>query len=209
MNFFELVEKRHSVRNFKKDIPPKEDIKKIINAARLAPSARNEQMWHFVAVYNHQVKADLKQAVINKYDQLKAFPAVKSKQQEIETSKNYATFFADAPVVIAVFMKPTSSHIEQILIDCCFPDTVIRRIRPMPDIQSIGASIENILLASEALGYGTCWMTAPLVGYQEMEKILGVDPEYHLTALVALGKPDENTQQPLKKTIEEVLTFIC
>lgn len=208
MDFFELVEKRHSVRKFKKDIPPKEDIMKIINAARLAPSARNEQMWYFVAVYNDQIKKDLRLAAINKYDQLKAFPAAKSKQQEIEASKNYASFFADAPVVIAVFMKPVLSSIEQILIDCYFPDTVIRRIRPMPDIQSIGASIENILLASEALGYGACWMTAPLIGYQEMEKILGVDPEYHLTALIAFGKPDENTKQPLKKPIEEVLTFM-
>ena len=46
--FFELVEKRRSIRRFKRDKVERELIERCVEAARLAPSAENLQPWRFL-----------------------------------------------------------------------------------------------------------------------------------------------------------------
>lgn len=211
MEFFEVIQKRRSIRKFTDLVPSKEDIKKIINTARLAPSAHNSQMWHFIAICNNDIKLKLKDAVAESYDNIKILPEAANKQKELDSNKSFSTFFASAPVVIAVLMEPTSTTVQDILIAHGVSTNEIARIRPRPDIQSIGAAIENIALAAVASGYGICWCTAPLLAYEKMEAILNVQPPYQLVALVALGQPhDSYMKKPflVKKDLNEVLTII-
>ncbi|MEW5819309.1 MAG: nitroreductase family protein, partial [Cyanobacteriota bacterium] len=62
MDLFEAIKTRKSVRKFKDDIPSKDDVKKIIDAARLAPSGHNKQNWYFIVIYNKDVQKQLKNA---------------------------------------------------------------------------------------------------------------------------------------------------
>lgn len=55
-SFFKLVEKRRAIRKYKQDNIPDEDLKKILNAARLAPSANNSQPWTFIVVKDQKTK---------------------------------------------------------------------------------------------------------------------------------------------------------
>ena len=55
-SFLELVKKRRSIRRFKPDPVPDEYIKKIIEAARWAPSGFNLQPWEFVVVKDQKLK---------------------------------------------------------------------------------------------------------------------------------------------------------
>jgi len=43
-----LITKRRSIVSFKEDIPPQEDLNLLFNAARWAPSSRNQQPWRFI-----------------------------------------------------------------------------------------------------------------------------------------------------------------
>lgn len=52
MDFLELAKKRYSCRNFKPDAVEEFKLMKIIEAARVAPSAVNYQPWHFYVVQN-------------------------------------------------------------------------------------------------------------------------------------------------------------
>ena len=54
MKFEEVIEKRRSIRKFKDTPVPKEKIIKILEAARIAPSAGHRQPWHFVVVENKE-----------------------------------------------------------------------------------------------------------------------------------------------------------
>ena len=54
MNFEEVLLKRKSIRKFKEAHVPKEKILKILEAARVAPSASNKQPWHFIVVENKE-----------------------------------------------------------------------------------------------------------------------------------------------------------
>jgi nitroreductase len=54
--FFQVVENRRSVRKFKEADIPQDDITKILDAARLAPSTNNTQPWRFVVVREQATK---------------------------------------------------------------------------------------------------------------------------------------------------------
>jgi nitroreductase len=50
LKFEEVIEKRRSIRKFKDTQVPREKIIKILEAARIAPSACHRQSWHFIVV---------------------------------------------------------------------------------------------------------------------------------------------------------------
>ncbi len=59
MDVFDAVKKRRSIRRYKGKPIEKEDIEKMVEAARLAPSAKNLQPWKFVIVQNPEVLEEL------------------------------------------------------------------------------------------------------------------------------------------------------
>ena len=59
MDLYEAVEKRRSVRGYQ-DRPVEPDkLQRVLNAARIAPSARNAQDWKFVVVQDPSVRHEL------------------------------------------------------------------------------------------------------------------------------------------------------
>jgi nitroreductase len=62
MDVFEAVQKRRSVRAYESTPIPKEKLEKILEAARLAPSAGNIQPWHFIIVTELEKRQKLAQA---------------------------------------------------------------------------------------------------------------------------------------------------
>ena len=62
MDVFEVIEKRRSVRKYKPLSVRNEDLKRILEAARLAPSAGNRQPWRFIVVQTSERKKLLAQA---------------------------------------------------------------------------------------------------------------------------------------------------
>jgi nitroreductase len=60
------------------------------------------------------------------------------------------------------------------------------------DMMSIGACIQNILLAAESEGIGAVWLGEILSRKDDVNSLLGIDKENELAAVIALGYPDEN-----------------
>lgn len=56
MEFFEVIHGRESIRNYEPGrIVPKEVLKRILEAGRVAPSAANRQPWRFIVVSSEEV----------------------------------------------------------------------------------------------------------------------------------------------------------
>jgi nitroreductase len=62
MTFMDLIKKRYSVRNFKKDPVPDEFIKQILEAGRLAPTGANTQPQRLIVVRERDGLDKLKKA---------------------------------------------------------------------------------------------------------------------------------------------------
>ena len=67
------------------------------------------------------------------------------------------------------------------------------------------AAVENMLIASTALGYGSCWLEGyTLPREEEFKALLGVPEEKRLLTLVPIGVPTEWPTKD-KKSLEEVI----
>ena len=72
-------------------------------------------------------------------------------------------------------------------------------------IEDGAAAIENMLLASTALGYGSCWVEGDaLLREEQLKNLLGVPAEKRLMALIPIGVAAE-TPAPDKRPLEQVL----
>jgi nitroreductase len=121
----------------------------------------------------------------------------------------FSTFFADAPLVVAVTRQPYATVIEGALADSGAGSADINAMRGYPDIQALGAAVEHLLLAATELGYGSCWLSGPLVAREALEALLGIDAPQRLAALVAVGVPaTEPAAGHDRKSVDEVLRFV-
>ena len=196
MDFFETVRKRRSIRHFTNDPVRDEDLMAMIEAARLAPSPKNEQPWHFIVIRDQQMIANLRD-IVNALldDQIRAADS-KARKRQLKNKRFGATNVFDAPVVVVVLTKPYPN------ID---PDN-----QPIfnQGLQGVSAAITQFHLASTALGYGGCWVVLPLELAQfEIESMLRVRKPWFATALLSVGVPAKAPGKTKRKPIEEIVTF--
>lgn len=86
MDVYEAIKTRKSVRSFKNADVHEEILERLLEAARLAPSANNSQEWRFVVVRDAETRKTL---------------AVKACKQ---------SFMAEAPIILACCAK-TNNHV--------------------------------------------------------------------------------------------------
>ncbi len=89
MSVLETIRDRRSIRRFRRDPVPEETLFRVLEAARLAPSAKNLQPWKFVVVRDPATKAALAKA---SFDQ---------------------SFMAEADIVVAACGLPGQAYPRQ------------------------------------------------------------------------------------------------
>ncbi len=62
MEFYEVIKTRRSIRSYKADPVPEESLRRVLNAARIAPSGSNRQPWRFYVVKSPEKKRRVAQA---------------------------------------------------------------------------------------------------------------------------------------------------
>ncbi|NIQ05654.1 MAG: nitroreductase [Candidatus Korarchaeota archaeon] len=89
MDVMKTIKERRSIRNYKDKDVTRSQIKKLLDAARWAPSASNNQPWEFIVIRDKQIKAEIAR--------------IKGQQ-----------FIAETPVVIAFVTSPRTSHFHKV-----------------------------------------------------------------------------------------------
>ncbi len=60
MEFFDVIERRYSVRAYKPDPVEPDKLQKVLEAARIAPSAANKQPYEFIVIHTQGREAELR-----------------------------------------------------------------------------------------------------------------------------------------------------
>lgn len=205
MDLFDAIRGRTSIRRFKQAPVPDEDILKILDAGRLAPSANNTQPWSFLVIRDKAVLVGMAEAVRRQIDRMIPYAEDEKQAKRLAAYKGtYYTFFETSPAVIAVFMEGYDAGTNKLLGRMGYTTEDILRLRPNPGLQSVAAAIEHMLLAAHALGYGSCWMTGPLIAQEAFEKLLGYGKDRFIAALLPVGVPDERPQARPRRPLEEL-----
>ena len=75
----------------------------------------------------------------------------------------------------------------------------------MYDVMSIGAAVQNLLLAATGMGYGTLWIGNTCYAYAELEEFIGNKGQ--ISCAIALGRPDERPRCRPRKPLEDTAIF--
>lgn len=208
---FAFIYNRHSVRQFKDEAVPEATLRELIKAATYAPSGKNLQNWHFVAICDKQKITEIARIVTAKNAELCTYLRDAANIKTFRGSAGYHTVFKGAPVLILAYAGPYETVADMLLADGVMPAAeALQYGRPHPGIQNVAAALENLHLAAASIGYGTCWMTGPTYAAKEIAAYIGFDkPGYELAAMTPLGVPLAPKQtSPPRKPLEAVLTVI-
>ncbi|MCR8432774.1 MAG: nitroreductase family protein [Crenarchaeota archaeon] len=117
MDVFDAIKTRRSIRRFKEDPVSEEDLRKILDAARWAPSAGNRQSWEFVIVRDLERKRALARAALGQM------------------------FIVEAPVVVVVganIQRSSSRYGERGATLYCIQDTAAAIMNLMLAAHALG-----------------------------------------------------------------------
>jgi F420 biosynthesis protein FbiB-like protein len=168
MNTFEAMAQRRSIRHFLYRPVSRESVEKLLESACLAPSAKNGQPWRFVVL-----EGEGRRKLADLMRQGAAW--CKEQGMNIGSAEGSARVIDEAPVTVVVF-NVANQH-EGLPFDHVKYNA--------PDIQSIGAAIQNMLLAGEMMGLGSLWIADVLFAYPLIREWLNRKDE--LVAAVSFG----------------------
>lgn len=187
---------RRSIRKYKSDPIPKEAIEEVLRAGILAPSSKNRQPWKFV-VTSGKAKEEMLRAMEQGLHREQDKAVLPNSKQHLCGAEHTLAIMRQAPVVLLV--------VNMLGMDLFQPLTAEERIYEICNAQSIGAAIENMTLAADALGLGSLWICDTYFAYQELCDWLRTEGE--LFAALALGYADEAPQARPRKGLLDVVEW--
>lgn len=209
MNEIDYIYKRKSIRQFKDKQIPLGDLKKIIKAAGAAPSSTNSQNWFFVAIRDKKKILKIEKIILDKVNELNKMHIDDNIKLKIKRYLKYATLFKTAPTVIIVLAKDYN-FLNPLDLNGLNEEDISIIKKTNPEMQNIGAAIENLCLSASSLGYGTCWMTAPCFAFNEINEYIKMDEsDFRPVAIVPIGyKLNKVNPSPKKKDLSEIFKIL-
>lgn len=192
----EEIYSRCSIRKYTSEPISRSIIEKIIDAGRVAPSAKNRQPWKYL-VYSGEAKARLLSIMKKGIEMEEIHPRLPLSVNGIPDAKNTLQIMETAPVIIIVLNTSGKSPFVQLDVDDRFSE--------MNDLLSIGASIENMLLKAEELNIGSLWIGNTCFAYQELMEYIGSTSE--LVGAIALGYKEETPAMRPRKRLEDIVEY--
>lgn len=192
----DVIYSRRSIRKYAKEEISKETLESIIDAGRVAPSAKNRQPWQCL-VFGGEEKAKVLSEMEKGIEREENSPLLPRSGKGIADAKNTLRIMKEAPIVMMILnTNGTSPFLERDVDD---------RITECCDLLSIGAFIENMLLKAEEIGIGTLWIANTCFAYPELVSYLETD--YELVGAIALGYAAEKPNPRPRKKLEDFTKF--
>ena len=198
MEFYEVVKKRRTIRDFEQATIDDDKIEKIIGAGFMAPTNDHMRDWHFIVIKDRKVVFELLDIIpkgISEQDMeqlLVDWNLNDGLQQDCYRNavpKQYK-MLADASVVIVPLLKQK--------VDIMKPENISH----LNGFASIWCCIENIFLAATAEGYA-CNLRIPLGDEDKhARKILGFPEDYMMPCFICLGVPAKDAKVVEQKVID-------
>lgn len=191
------IDQRRSIRKFLDKPIPKQELLEILQSGLKAPSSKNSQPWNYTVVQD-QAKAEMLQAFRQGLQRMENDPLLPPPFKPlISAAKQTANIMENAPLILLA-VNPYGKNVLG-------PLTPEEHLAEITQIQSISASMENILLAATKKGIGSLWICDIYFAYDELCQWLGTDGQ--LVAAIALGYPGESPSARPRKSLEEVVEW--
>ena len=195
MDLLELISKRKSVRKYLDKHIPDEDLRKILDAGRLAPSWMNVQSWKFILVKSQENKDLLSELSIG--------------QQQVKNADALIVCVADTNA----WEEAKITHIKNPALN---PDLQGEKGLLIRTMEQVIYPISYMMLTAESLGVSSCIIGAmgneitqiqPEI-YAKVKEVLNLKEGQILSTIITLGydaNPIETVKQ--RKDFDEVVSL--
>lgn len=163
---FLLARKSAPIPELKEPAPSEAEIRTILTAASRVPDHGKLTPWRFI-LYRGEARHRVGELLAARAAEREGPLADARRQQELER-------FSRAPLVIGVVSVPRDNP----------------KIPQWEMFLSGGAAAMNLVLAANALGYGTNWITNWYSDDEEGRRILGLSPDERVVGFVHIGTFD-------------------
>lgn len=199
-NIMDSIKKRRSIRKYSSRPVSKEILSEILEAAGWAPSAHNVQPWRFIVLIDKALKQDLAEAMANAWmaDMIKDGMPMEVRENLRKTSVER---FTRAPVLIIACLS-MNDMIK-------YADKPRQKCEHDLAVQSLGAAIQNMLLAAHSKNIGACWFCAPIFCKDTVRKVLKIPEDVEPQALITMGYPAEKPSAPSRKPLQSYSYLDC
>lgn len=187
MEVSKVIEKRKSIRYFKKKKVPRKILKEIIKDAAKAPSSENRQPWEFHVVTSKKIRDKIAK-VLNK---------------TLEIYKKDLEEFPKKFKKRAIPLYANLGYCQNII----FVYKRIDKEKRDADIMSISCAVQNLMLSATNKRLGTCWIGTFRTFENEVSRILKIR-DRELVAGILIGYPNEKPLKRKKKKLSEILRFV-
>ncbi|WP_346859787.1 nitroreductase family protein [uncultured Draconibacterium sp.] len=187
-SFWEVIKTRRSVRAFQPDPVPEEDIRKIIDAARMAPTSGNQQPWKFLVITDPKKIEALKTEKLKEtevyFRDTKKLEGEELKTQMKQADERLGKGYLSAPALIVVLTDNNSAY-------------------PGYNHWDGPLAAGYLMLAARALGYGTVHITDSF-SEELTKRVFEIPDRYSRVCITPLGVPKEWPEKE-KKALDEFI----
>jgi nitroreductase len=212
MPFDSVVRTTFAARRFTADAVGDDEIAEILDLARFAPSGGNRQGWRVVVVRD----ADRKREVIEA-----GIPAVRRYVAESLVGHNPANTIVPSPVTDAQVAAVEDRQLDwfraladaPVLLVIGVDLSMVASVDAGLDRVGVasGASIypfvHNILLVARSRGLAGALTTFAAAGEQEVQELVGFEPQVAVAAVVPLGRPTSVLTRLRRHPVEAFARF--
>jgi nitroreductase len=191
MNTIDAITQRRSIRKFLNKEIPKDILLQILNSGIESPSAKNRQPWKYIVITSKSKNKMLQimaEGIEKEQNENKD-----NKRKTVSSAPNTLRVMSEAPVTVFIVNTDNKFTLES---------DVEEKFYEIANIQSIGASIENMLLEATELGIGSLWICDIFSAYDGLCKWLNINKQ--LIAAISFGYADETPNRRPRKNIEDV-----
>ena len=167
MTIFQTIKRRRSIGKMTSEVPNREQIERMLEAATHAPNHHKVQPWRFFVLAGHareELGAVMADALAARLDE------TTSDKAQAFINKERGKLLRSPIIIIVAAERPNLPNVLAI-----------------ENIEAVAAAVENMLLTAEEMGLACMWRTGDAAYDPRIKAWLGLSAEDHIVAFVYVG----------------------
>jgi len=200
--FIDLVKSRRSIRAYRPDPIPDDYVRKIIEAARWAPSGGNSQPWEFIVIKRKDLKDKIADLFVKSIRPVREAELTREKEMRIPglEMEIREPGFKSAPVFILLCGDPRVNE--------AFPLVVYQKVDHEVFISNLASAFLCMQLAAKSLGLGSQWVSAAgNMMEDDLKKLLHIPKNLKIYDMMTVGYPAYPLGPRSPRSIEDMTHY--
>lgn len=189
----DAIGSRRSIRRYLPGSADDEVLLRITSAGLRAPAPHHSRPWRFAVITGDALRQKLAQAMAAEWSKELTREGV-SESRVSELTDQSVRRLTETPAIIVGCIESTEVRMRG--------DDDLRQKEWVMAQFSLGAAMQNIMLAAAEEGLGTCWIASPLYCPDVVGIVLKLPGTWIPQALITVGNADPSYAPPAREEVD-------